>query len=356
MALLTGRRVWITGHTGFKGSWLAAWLASAGAEVHGFALDPPTKPSLFETIGLASRIRDVRGDVRDRERVARACDEAGPEVVFHLAAQALVRASYVEPVETFHTNVLGTVHVLDAVRRLGRPCVAVVVTSDKCYEERPAGTLLREDDPMGGHDPYAASKGAAELVTASWRRSFFPEDRFDEHRVALATVRAGNVIGGGDWAPDRIVPDIVRALAAGSPVGLRNPAAVRPWQHVLDALSGYVLLAERMLAEGPRGLAEGWNFGPDPGDRIDVERLTERALAAWGSGTWSRVDEARPPHEAGFLALDTGKARRRLGWRPRWDVGKAIDETIAWYAAHRDGRDMAAFTEGQIAAYLGAAA
>lgn len=348
MAGLTGRRVWLTGHTGFKGAWLAASLVEEGADVYGYALDPPTDPSLFDAIGLSGRMRDARGDVRDRERVVRACDEADPDVVFHLAAQAIVRTSYVEPVETFDVNVMGTVHVLDAVRRRGKPCAVVVVTSDKCYEEHGTPKPHREDDPLGGHDPYAASKGAAEVAAAAYRRSFFPAERFADHGVTIATARAGNVIGGGDWARDRIVPDVVRALFSARPVVLRNPLAIRPWQHVLDAVAGYRALALALL--GPEGASygEGWNFGPDPADRLNVRDLTERILSRWGSGTWELAADADAPREAPFLALDAGKARRRLGWAPRWQAADAVDATVLWYAAARDGADLVAFTSRQI--------
>lgn len=353
MAGLSGRRVWLTGHTGFKGSWLAACLLDEGAEVHGYALEPPTEPALFDAIGLRRRLHHVHGDVRDREAVASACAAADPDVVFHLAAQAIVRASYAEPVETFDANVMGTVHVLDAVRRRGKPCAVVVVTSDKCYEEHGNPRPHREDDPMGGHDPYAASKGAAELVVAAWRRSFFPAERFGEHGVAVATARAGNVIGGGDWARDRIVPDIVRALFAGKPVALRNPLAIRPWQHVLDALSGYRALALAMLGPEGASFGEGWNFGPAADDRVNVRDLTERVLARWGTGAWELAADAQAPREAPFLALDATKATARLAWRPRWRAAEAVDATVAWYAAARDGKDLAAFTSHQIGEHGG---
>lgn len=351
MAGLTGRRVWVTGHTGFKGAWLSAWLLEQGAIVSGFALEPPTEPSLFDAIGLRRRMTHVHGDVRDREAVASDCAAADPDVVFHLAAQAIVRASYAEPVETIDTNVMGTVHVLDAVRRRRKPCAVVVVTSDKCYQERDDARPHGEDDPMGGHDPYAASKGAAELVTAAWRRSFFPPERHAEHGVAVATARAGNVIGGGDWARDRIVPDIVRALLAGRSVKVRNPAAVRPWQHVLDALSGYLRLAERLSGPDGAGYAAAWNFGPGDADPVSVRELTERILARWGTGSWEPAGDASAPRETAFLALDAGKAARRLDWRPRLDAAEAIEATVAWYAAARDGRDLAAVTASQIRAY-----
>jgi CDP-glucose 4,6-dehydratase len=325
LAAFRGRRVLVTGDTGFKGAWLCTWLVELGAEVWGFALPPPTDPSLFGQAELARRVRHVEGDVRDLDAVTGVLEAARPEVVFHLAAQALVRPSYASPRETFEVNLLGTVNVLEALRLSGRPCTVVAVTSDKAYEEHAGPAPYREQDPLGGSDPYSASKGAAEIAIACYRRSFF------RHGVALASVRAGNVIGGGDWAEDRIVPDIVRALLRGEPVRLRNPRAVRPWQHVLDALSGYLLLAGRMLREGAEGLAEPWNFGPEPGTDLDVESLTERILHAWGGGTWHATGEEGGPREAGYLALSIDKAKMRLGWRPTWDVARAVDETVAWY-------------------------
>ncbi len=350
------RRVLVTGHTGFKGAWLAAWLGELGAEVTGYALDPPTVPSLFGAIGLGSRVTDVRADVRDLDRLCREVDRARPAASFHRAAQALVRPSYALPVDTFSTNVLGTAHLLEAVRRGGRPAAVIVVTSDKCYENREDARAYREDEPMGGFDPYSASKGAAEIVTSAYRRSFFPPERFAEHRVAVASVRAGNVIGGGDFAADRIVPDIVRALGAGEPVVLRNPGAVRPWQHVLDALSGYLALAARMLTEGAAGWAEAWNFGPELGDVVTVRELTERILRVWGTGRYEVAAAADGPHEARHLVLSIEKAKARLGWKPAWNVERAIEATVRWYRAAADGEPMAAFTTRQIREYSAEAA
>jgi CDP-glucose 4,6-dehydratase len=322
---LRGRSVLVTGDTGFKGAWLSAWLLELSAEVTGFALPPPTDPSLFEQAGLARRLRHVDGDVRDLAAVTAVLETSRPAVVLHLAAQALVRPSYASPRETFEVNVLGTVNVLEAVRLSGRPCVVLAVTSDKAYQEREGAAAYREEDPLGGSDPYSASKGAAEIAVASYRRSFF------RHGVALASVRAGNVIGGGDWAQDRIVPDIVRGLLAGEPVRLRNPRAVRPWQHVLDALSGYLWLAARMLRDGAEGLAEPWNFGPEAGTGLDVGTLTERVIRTWGGGTWHTAGEEGGPRETDHLALSIDKAKERLPWRPTWDVARAVDETVAWY-------------------------
>lgn len=354
------RRVLVTGHTGFKGSWLGAWLGELGAETAGYALDPPTDPSLFEAIGLAGRMDHRIGDVRDAAALLAAVDEAQPDVIVHMAAQSLVRRSYCEPAETFATNVMGTVNLLEAVRRIGRPAVVIVVTSDKCYEPAASPRPHAEGDPLGGRDPYSASKGAAEVVAAAYRRSFFDPGCFGDHGVALATARSGNVIGGGDWAADRIVPDAVRALAAGAPVEVRNPDAVRPWQHVLDALGGYLWLAARMTAEsrgrppgtGPCGLDEAWNFGPVPGRTMNVRALVERLLAAWGEGSWRDCREPNAPHETPALELSIDKARDRLGWEPVWSLDDAIDATVAWYrAAAEGGRDLHALTVEQIRGY-----
>lgn len=349
--VFSGRRVLVTGHTGFKGSWLTAWLLTLGAEVTGYALDPPTDPSLFDELGLAARIRHVIGDVRDPAALASVFDAAQPEIVFHLAAQPLVRLSYEQPVETFGTNVMGTVHVLEAARGCGSVRVIVNVTSDKCYENRETGQAYREDDAMGGFDPYSSSKGCAELATAAYRRSFFGEGS----TVRLASARAGNVVGGGDWARDRIVPDCIRALGAGRPIVVRNPDAVRPWQHVLEPLSGYLHLAARMWADG-HDFDEGWNFGPDAEGVVTVREVVEAVLAAWGSGSWETPGSAaKQPHEAKLLSLDTSKARERLDWRPVWDVGHTLRATAAWYAARHDGADVAAITAADIKAYVSAA-
>jgi CDP-glucose 4,6-dehydratase len=321
-----GRQVFVTGHTGFKGAWLAEWLTTLGAEVTGYALDPPTEPSLFAALDLGQRLRHVVADVRDHDRLAAEVQAAQPSVIFHLAAQALVRRAYGEPRETFATNVMGTVNVLEAAR--ARPSVraVVIVTSDKCYQNLEAGRPFRETDAMGGRDPYSASKGCAELVTAAYRDSFFADG------AAVASARAGNVIGAGDWAADRIIPDCVRALTAGEPIVVRNPDAVRPWQHVLEPLSGYLWLAARMLRDG--GQYEGaWNFGPagQAGDR-PVRWVVERFLEEWGSGSWSTsAGGGHQPHEAHHLSLDSAKAREQLGWAPVWDARTAVRQTASWY-------------------------
>lgn len=359
-----GRRVLVTGHTGFKGSWLALWLCRLGAEVTGYALAPPSDPSLFELADVERDIRSVRGDVRDLDHLVRVVEEATPEVVFHLAAQALVRPSYADPVETLSTNVMGTVHLFEAVRRAatdaGGPRAVVNVTSDKCYENREWVWPYREVEPMGGHDPYSASKGCAELLTAAYRSSFFtPRDGIvDDDGVAVASARAGNVIGGGDWAADRLIPDLVRAISAGEPLGIRRPDAVRPWQHVLDALAGYLDLAEHLLGHGPderRNYAEGWNFGPADNDARTVGWIVERLVERWNETTGEAIDvELDPgphPHEAGLLRLDASKARARLGWRPRLDLGTALDWIVEWHAAQLRGDDVRSLSESQIERY-----
>ena len=329
---LRGKRVFVTGHTGFKGSWLVMLLHRAGAHITGYSLAPPTTPSLFEAAKLRELVSEHHeADIRDAFRLASAVAAAQPDVVMHLAAQPLVRLSHREPLDTFSTNVVGTASVLDAVRALEKPCAVIVVTSDKCYEPHDSGKPHTEADPMGGRDPYSASKGAAELVAAAYRRSYFPPERLTEHGVQLATVRAGNVIGGGDWAEDRIVTDIVRHLVAGRPVPVRNPAAVRPWQHVLEPLSGYLALAEAMLAEpGPRWCT-GWNFGPASGADVSVRELVEIFIDAWGSGSWEDVHDPGAPIETHVLRLAIDKALAALSWRPQSTTNQAIQRTAAWF-------------------------
>ncbi len=338
-AVYAGRRVLVTGHTGFKGSWLALWLSDLGAEVFGLALAPETHPSLFQDAALEGVCRHRLADVRDLAAVRAAVDEARPDLVFHLAAQALVRVSYKDPVGTLSTNVLGTAHLLEAVRVAGRPCAVVVVTSDKCYENREWAHGYREEDPLGGHDVYSSSKGAAELVTTSYRRSFFPPERLREHGVAVASARAGNVIGGGDWSRDRVVPDIVRALDSGASVVLRSPRACRPWQHVLEPLGGYLLLGSRLVgADGAdaAGFCGPWNFGPDLEGARTVSELTSLCLQAWGEGgTWREEPAAGDGcEEAGLLRLSIDKAVHLLGWSPRWNLEEAVRRTMDWYRQH----------------------
>lgn len=352
-----GKTVLVTGHTGFKGAWITLWLERLGAKVVGYALQPPSKPSLFEDARIAERIIHITGDVRDRMHLTSVMDQHQPDVVFHLAAQSLVRPSYIDPVETYETNVMGTVNVLEAVRHTPSVKVALVITSDKCYENLEWAYAYRENDAMGGYDPYSSSKGCAELVTSAFRRSFFHPERHDEHHLAVASARAGNVIGGGDWALDRIVPDCIRALKAGEPIVVRNPGAIRPWQHVLEPLSGYLWLATCLLAD-PTRYAEGWNFGPYGTSNIPVQGLVETILEYWGTGSWVRPEATNQLHEAHFLKLDITKASNLLEWQPVYDIQQTLQTTVEWYAAHhRDAAfDARTFTLNQIEAYERAAA
>ncbi|HET8542005.1 MAG TPA: CDP-glucose 4,6-dehydratase [Anaeromyxobacter sp.] len=354
-----GKRVLVTGHTGFKGGWLAIWLEQLGAEVTGYALAPDPMPSLFLAAGVERACRHLVADVRDLARLRAVVHEAAPDVVFHLAAQPLVRLSYEQPVATIETNVLGTAHVLEALRLEGRPCAAVVVTSDKCYENREWLWGYREDEPMGGHDVYSASKGAAELVVASYRRSFFPPDRLDRHGIAVASARAGNVVGGGDWARDRIVPDAIAALAERRPIPVRNPDGVRPWQHVLEPLGGYLLLGARLAAGEPAAArarwCEAWNFGPRPEDARPVREVVEAVVGAWGGGRWEDRRDPAAPHEAGLLRLSIEKAQARLGWTPRWGFAETFRRTVEWYRAFHAGasrEELAGLCVRQIEEYL----
>ena len=328
----SGRSVFVTGHTGFKGSWLCLWLHRLGASITGYALTPPTQPSHFG----AARIEEIlarhhESDVRDTGALGAAMEESEPDVVVHMAAQSLVRQGFLSPQETFDVNVGGTVRVLECVRRLARACVVLVVTSDKCYENHGNPHGYVETDCMGGDDPYSASKGAAELVVASYRRSFFPTQQLRRHGVKLASVRAGNVIGGGDWAPDRIVTDVTRALRAGDAVQVRNPDAVRPWQHVLEPLSGYLTLAGRMLGSDDPLLCDAWNFGPFTDDAVTVGELVDRLIAIWGSGSWEEHRGADNQPEAQVLRLNIDKAVNKLGWRPRWALDRALHSVVEWY-------------------------
>lgn len=347
------RRVFITGHTGFKGSWLALWLTHLGAEVTGYALEPPTTPNMFEAIGLMEKINHIHGDIRDYDHVLAALQSCRPELVFHLAAQPLVRFSYQEPRLTYETNVMGTVNVLEAIRYTPSVRVAVNVTSDKCYENRELAAGYREEDPLGGRDPYSSSKGCSELVTAAYCRSFFAPGSYGTgNRVHLASVRAGNVIGGGDWGMDRLVPDCVRALSRLEEVVLRYPQAVRPWQHVLDPLGGYLLLAARLWQDGP-SYAGPWNLGPDDQVTWTVEKVVQEIIRQWGGGS-CRVNGCPQPHEARWLQLDCRKARTRLGWRPQYDVREALSLSIDWYRRFYEQASPAELyrlTESQIAAY-----
>lgn len=343
-----GKKVFLTGHTGFKGSWLTLWLLKLGAEVHGYALEPPTEPSLFNLLGFNSstpQLFSTINDIRDGATVSATLQRVQPEIVIHMAAQPLVRDSYTIPVETYATNVMGTVNLLEAVRHCSSVRAVVNVTTDKCYENREWVWGYRENEPMGGFDPYSSSKGCAELVTAAYRNSFFnvQHSTFNsstpQYGAAVATARAGNVIGGGDWATDRLIPDIIRAIMANEPVRIRNPHAIRPWQHVLEPLSGYLALAQRLYQEGA-AYAEGWNFGPADDDAKPVEWIVKRLCEQWGTDARYEIDRGAHPHEAHYLKLDCSKARMRLGWTPRWNLSQALDSIIEWVKVYRAGDDI----------------
>jgi CDP-glucose 4,6-dehydratase len=346
-----GKRVFLTGHTGFKGSWLSIWLKQLGADVTGFALPPSTQPNLFEAARVAAGMTSVIGDIRDRAVLERALRDASPEIVIHMAAQPIVRLSYDQPVETYSTNVMGLVHLFEAVRKSPGVRAIVNVTSDKCYENKEWVWGYRETDPMGGYDPYSSSKGCAELVTAAYRSSFFNPAGYGEHGIALASARAGNVIGGGDWAPDRLVPDIMRAIEQGRPVKIRNPDSIRPWQHVLEPLSGYLMLGRKLLENGP-DYAEGWNFGPQDSDARPVQWIVEQLTRMWGQGaSWEAEPASRAVHEAHYLKLDCSKARTELKWLPVWPLERALRAINDWHKAALQGQDMAVKTLAQVEQY-----
>jgi CDP-glucose 4,6-dehydratase len=344
-----GKKVLVTGHTGFKGGWLTIWLKLLGAEVVGFALAPETQPNLFDAANVADGITSILGDVRDLAAVQDVFTQHNPEIVIHNAAQALVRRSFRDPVGTYATNVMGTVHVLEAARRTASVRSVVVVTSDKCYENREWARGYKEDDAVGGHDPYSSSKGAAELVTSAYRRSYSD----GSHGTAIATARAGNVIGGGDWAEDRLVPDIVRGISAGNPIVIRRPESVRPWQHVLEPLSGYLLLGQRLSESGPR-FADAWNFGPKAVDSITAAEVAERVCSAWGKGELRIEPDPGAPHEATYLRLDCTKAAQHLGWSSKLSLDQALERTVEWYRAfyERDSIPPREMTECQIQTYM----
>lgn len=347
-AFWRGRRVLVTGHTGFKGTWLSLWLTRLGAEVAGFALAPDTEPSMFRVLGLAERMDSVIGDVRDSHAVAAVMARVQPEIVIHMAAQPLVRYSYSHPVETYMTNVMGTVHVLEAVRNTASVRAVVNVTTDKCYENREWLWGYRETDAMGGYDPYSSSKGCAELVTSAYRNSYC-----QQAGIALASARAGNVIGGGDWSADRLIPDLIRAFGAGKVVEIRSPHSTRPWQHVLEPLSGYLALAEALAGDGGKDFASGWNFGPADSDARPVGQVVEMIRQRWSAGPaeWRDVSGGNHPHEANLLKLDCSKARALLGWQGAWSLEDALDATVEWYCGHLAGADMERLTLAQIDRY-----
>jgi len=341
----SGKRVLLTGHTGFKGSWLSLWLQSMGSSLSGIALDPPTTPALFAVARVAEGMEHRIADIRDFAAVKAQIDEFQPEIIIHMAAQPLVRYSYQEPIETYATNVMGTVHVLEAARHAGSVKAVINVTTDKCYENHEWVWGYRENEPMGGHDPYSSSKGCSELVTSAYRRSFF-----DQAGIALASVRAGNVIGGGDWSIDRLIPDVLGAFEKKTPVVIRSPNAIRPWQHVLEPLSGYLMLAQALYEED-KEFSSGWNFGPNDEDSKSVQWIVEQMARKWGDGaTWIQ-DNDDHPHEANYLKLDISKAKNQLGWKPVWNLDQALEKIINWHKAWISHRDMRSLCEQQIASY-----
>jgi CDP-glucose 4,6-dehydratase len=352
-----GKKVLITGHTGFKGSWLSLWLSKLGAEVFGYSLPPDTTPNNYTLSSVRDSLSgEIIGDISDIKKVQAAVNEAEPDFIFHLAAQPLVRFSYDHPIQTFQTNVIGSLIMLDAVRSLGQPCIMVMATSDKCYENTGQIWGYRESDPLGGHDPYSASKAAAEIAISSFQRSFFPVDRIEQHGVQIATVRAGNVIGGGDWAADRIIPDAVRALSSQMCVQVRNPHAVRPWQHVLEPLSGYLTLGARMYETRDPALSSAWNFGPLSYDECPVSDLMDLFCSEWGdTSSWMHCKQTDAPHEAPVLRLAIDKTVQQLQWRPVWSIHEAVQRTAGWYREYYIGEteSMQEYCLQEIGAYIG---
>ncbi len=346
-----GRKVLVTGHTGFKGSWLCLLLHKLGADVYGYALEPPTNPSLFVEANIGELMSSNIGDIRDYDLLLQTLKEIQPEIIIHMAAQPLVRESYNNPRETYEINVMGTVNLFDAARQVGSVKAILNVTTDKCYENKEWQWGYRENEPMGGYDPYSNSKGCSELVTSSFRSSFFNPKDYQAHGVALASARAGNVIGGGDWATDRLIPDFIRAITHGEKVKIRSPFAIRPWQYVLEPLSGYLALCEKLFTEGP-DFAEGWNFGPDDQDAQNVEWITQTICNYWGAGASFEIDNNPQPHEANYLKLDCSKAKAQLGWIPKWNIGTTLKAIVRWNKAFMEGQDIRKFTENQIESYF----
>lgn len=345
------KKVLVTGHTGFKGSWLSVWLQNMGANLIGYSLPPPTTPSLFSIACLDKGMTSVIGDVRDFTQLQSVIAEHRPEIIFHMAAQSLVRHSYDNPVETYATNVMGTVHLLEAVRQVGCVKAIVNITSDKCYENQEWPWGYRENEPMGGFDPYSNSKGCAELITSAFRNSFFNPEDFDTHGVALASARSGNVIGGGDWAKDRLIPDIMRAISEGKPVVVRNPDSIRPWQHVLEPLSGYLLLAQKLFQEG-KEFAQAWNFGPNDEDAKPVSWIATHLTQMWGKDASWKLDGKKHPHEAHYLKLDCSKAKSQIGWSPTWNLETTLHAIVSWHKEYLAQKDMRVVVTDQINAFL----
>lgn len=346
-----GKKVFVTGHTGFKGGWLSLWLQEMGAIVKGYSLSAPTTPSLFEEAEVWAGMSSEEGDIRDFTHLRQVMNDFKPEIVFHMAAQPLVRLSYDEPMETYSTNVMGTVYLLEAVKQIGGVKAVVNITSDKCYENREWVWGYREDEAMGGYDPYSNSKGCAELVASSYRQSFFNKDKYHEHGCALASVRAGNVIGGGDWADDRLIPDMLNAFTEGKKVEIRSPHAIRPWQHVLEPLSGYITVAEHLYNEGPE-FAEGWNFGPKEEDAQPVQWIVKTMTKEWGESAEWFLSEGEHPHEAHYLKLDCSKAKMRLDWQPVWDLTTTLNKIVNWQKAWINKEDMKQYTINEIKEYM----
>lgn len=344
------RKVFITGHTGFKGSWLCLWLSLMGSKIVGYSLRPPTKPSLFEICRIKDFVKSINADVRDVKRLLKELREFNPEIVVHMAAQSLVRVSYREPLETYSTNIMGTVNLFEAIRKCKNVRAVINVTTDKCYENREWIWPYRENEPMGGYDPYSNSKACSELVTSSYINSFFNPQEYRSHKVAIATARSGNVIGGGDWAPDRLIPDCIKSLLKKEIILIRNPQAIRPWQHVLEPLGGYLILAQKLYEQGP-SFGGAWNFGPEDGDAKSVEWLVKKICALWGDGAKYRIDKKRHPHEAHYLKLDCSKAKHFLNWQPKWNIEKAVEKVVEWVKAYQKGGDMKKICISQIREY-----
>ena len=347
----TNKKVFVSGHTGFKGAWLCLLLHELGADVYGYALAPPTQPNLFEKAKIAESISSYNGDIRDYNTLLQTLQKVQPEIVIHMAAQSLVRESYVTPIETYNINVMGTLHLLEACRHIKSVKAIVNVTTDKCYENKEWHWGYRENEPMNGYDPYSNSKSCSELVTSAYRNSFFNPLKYHEHGVSLASARAGNVIGGGDWANDRLIPDFIRAISNGEKVKIRNPFAIRPWQHVLEPLSGYLTLAAKMYQQGIK-FSEGWNFGPEDSDAKNVEWIINTLCKFWGEDSSFTIDTNPHPHEANYLKLDCSKAKAELNWFPRWNIEKTLKSIVTWNKSYLSGSDMRAISSNQIHEYF----